>query len=81
RERAGVVLVAAGTAPASDRTLQLWTLRGSTPTSAGLVGAGVGSTERIIEGLPGQDGFAVSLEPAPNGSVTPSNVLGSVRLT
>ena len=79
REGAGVVLVAAGAAPSSDQSLQLWTLRGTTPTSRGVLAAGLGSTVRVVEGLPAEEAFAVSLEPA-GGSATPTRVLGSVRL-
>jgi anti-sigma-K factor RskA len=81
RERAGVVLVAAGIAPASDQALQLWTLRGTTPTEAGLLDPGTSSGVRIVEGLPGSTAFAVTLEPA-GGSRTPTlPPVGAVTLT
>jgi anti-sigma-K factor RskA len=78
---AGVVLVAAAVAPASDQALQLWTLRGATPKDAGVLAAGSASGVRIVDGLPGNTAFAVTLEPA-GGSPAPTRPpIGSITLT
>jgi anti-sigma-K factor RskA len=79
---AGVALVGAGQAPASDRVLQLWTIRGlGAPVSAGVLGAGQASGTKIVDGLPGTDVLAVSLEPA-GGSTRPTEgaILATVPL-
>jgi len=62
--------------------LQLWTIReGSAPVSAGVLAAGQASGTTVVDGLPGTDFFAVSLEPA-GGSVQPtkSGILATVPL-
>jgi anti-sigma-K factor RskA len=78
---AGVALVGAGQAPAQDQVLQLWTIRGQgPPASAGTLVTGQASGTKIVDGLPGADAFAVSLEPA-GGSSRPTTILASVPLT
>ena len=78
---AGVVLLAADRAPAANQAFQLWTIRGeSAPASAGVLDPGASSDVRVIDGLPGADVFAVSVEPA-GGSATPSTVVADVTLT
>jgi anti-sigma-K factor RskA len=77
---AGVVLVGADQAPAPDQALQLWTIRdGGKPVSAGVLPAGQASAIEVVDGLPGTDVFAVSLEPA-GGSAAPTRVLAEVDL-
>ncbi|MEV4641618.1 anti-sigma factor [Actinoplanes sp. NPDC049548] len=71
---AGVVLLGADRPPAPDQAFQLWTVRGTTPTSAGVLAAGEGSAVHIVDGLPGNSGLGVTLEPA-GGSATPTQPL------
>jgi anti-sigma-K factor RskA len=79
---AGVALIGAGRAPASDQVLQLWTIRGQgAPVSAGTLDSGQASGTKVVDGLPGTDVFAVSLEPA-GGSAKPTEgaILAQVPL-
>ncbi|MEU8821665.1 anti-sigma factor [Actinoplanes sp. NPDC048796] len=79
---AGVIMLAAGAAPAGGRVYQLWTIRsGQDPASAGALGVGQSATVRIVEGLPGSSAVGVSVERAPS-SVTPTTPLEAlVKLT
>ena len=70
---AGVASVAALPA-APGRAYQLWLIRGSTPSPAGLLGTGVTGAVRLFTGVRGADAFGVSLEP-PGGSAQPSRPL------
>lgn len=80
-QAASVVSVSAAQAPAADRAFQMWTIRGTgKPVSAGLMGAGVQSGIALLEGVPGNDVFAVSLEPA-TGAAAPTLVMAQVSLT
>jgi anti-sigma-K factor RskA len=79
---AGVVLLGADAAPADGKVFQLWTIRGTTATSAGVLAAGAASAVQIVDGLPGSDAFGVTVEPSPNGSAKPTAPLvASVQLT
>ncbi len=78
---AGVVLLGADRTLAADEALQLWTIRGTGPArNAGVLAAGTTSVTQVIDGLPGTDAVAVSLEPA-GGSATPTTVVARVELT
>ena len=78
---AGVILLAATGAPADGRVYQLWTIHGSTPSSAGALGDGQSTTVQIVDGLPGASAVGVTIEPAP-GSATPTMPLDAlVKLT
>jgi anti-sigma-K factor RskA len=78
---AGVVLVGTDRTLTSAQALQLWTIRGTNPpASAGVLDPGAASATRVVDGLPGADAVAVSLEPA-GGSRTPTTVLAQVELT
>jgi len=74
-----VVTVRADSRPAADQSLQLWTIRGTAAHDQGALPPGVQSTVQIMDGLPGNDAFAVSLEPA-GGSPQPTDVLAEVEL-
>ena len=79
---AGVALVGAERAPAADQSLQLWTIRGKdAPVSAGVLDGGQASGSKVVDGLPGADQVAVSLEPA-GGSTKPTEgaILAQVPL-
>ena len=73
---AGVILLGASSAPADGKVFQLWTIRGTTPTSAGVLPAGAASAVQIVNGLPGADMVGVTVEPA-GGSLTPTMPLVS----
>jgi anti-sigma-K factor RskA len=68
---AAVVSLGADAPPAGGRVFQLWTIRGTTPASAGVLAAGQKSAVRIVDGLPGSDAFGVTVEPA-GGSAAPT---------
>ena len=73
-QNAGVVLLAAATAPPAGKAFQLWTIaERQGAVSAGILAAGVSSASRIIEGLPANETFAVTVEPATaTGSAQPT---------
>jgi anti-sigma factor RsiW len=67
-------------APEGDSLYQLWTIKGQTATSAGLVSED-GSLRHLIEGeVADSDRIAVSREPAPRGSSTPTSILSQVSI-
>lgn len=68
---AGVILLGADAAPAGGRVFQLWTIRGTAPSNAGVLAAGQASAVQIVDGLPGTDLVGVTLEP-PGGSAAPT---------
>jgi anti-sigma-K factor RskA len=81
-QNSSVVAMRADSAPAADRAFQFWTVRGSgaaVPVPGGVLAPGEQSAVRIVDGLPGNDAFAVSLEPA-GGSRQPTDVLARVDL-
>jgi anti-sigma-K factor RskA len=80
---ASVVSMHADQAPAADRAFQLWTIRDAAspaPVNAGLLHPGEASAVEIVPGVPGNDVFAVSEEPA-TGSVQPTQIVSQVLLT
>jgi len=78
---ASVVSMRADASPAKDRAFQMWTIRGTGPAvSAGVLPAGQASAVEIVQGVPGNDVFAISLEPA-GGSPSPHEVVSQVFLT
>jgi anti-sigma factor RsiW len=58
--------------PGPNLTYQLWTLKGDAATSAGLVRKGGNVREWIGEPVGESDGLAITLEPGPKGSTTPT---------
>jgi anti-sigma-K factor RskA len=80
QQRASVVAIRADTAPASDRAFQMWTIRGTgTPVSQGSLDPGAQSALAIVNGVPGNDVFAVSLEKA-TGASQPTDIRAKVPL-
>jgi anti-sigma-K factor RskA len=80
-QAASVVAIRADTAPGSNRVFQMWTIRGTgNPLNAGLLQPGAAGGVQVIDAVPGNDVFAVSVEPA-TGSLQPTNVLAKVQLT
>lgn len=84
QQGASVVSLRADRAPAADRAFQLWTIRSATnqvAVNAGLLPPGEASTARVVDGVPGNEVFAVSVEPA-RGSTQPTGaVVAQVLLT
>lgn len=81
---ASVVSLRADRAPAANQAFQLWTIRDAAslqPVNAGLLHPGEAAAAEIVEGVPGNDAFAVSVEPA-GGSVrpTPGQIVAQVSL-
>jgi anti-sigma factor RsiW len=77
--KSSVVSVAAYASPGTDRSFQMWTVNGAVKVNAGVLPAGAKSALTIIDGLPGNDGFAVSLEKA-GGVQQPTDVVAKVDL-
>lgn len=78
--KSSVVSVAANTSPGSDRSFQMWTIRGTAaPVNAGVMPAGEKSALAIVDDLPGNDVFAVSVEKA-GGAEQPTDVLAQITL-
>ncbi|MET0426545.1 MAG: anti-sigma factor [Actinoplanes sp.] len=78
---AGVIMLAAASAPADGRVYQLWTIRGQTPASAGVLQPGQSSVVQIVDGLPGAASVGVTVEPA-GGSPQPTlPLVAGVKIT
>jgi anti-sigma-K factor RskA len=79
---ASVVSMRADRAPAANQAFQFWTIReGQKPVDAGVLPAGEAAAAQIVDGVPGNDTFAVSVEPAA-GSVQPTGqIVSQVVLT
>jgi anti-sigma-K factor RskA len=76
----GVVLVSNLPTPRADKAYQLWLIRGSVPTSAGIMAAGQGSGTTLLDSVTGVDMLGVTLEPA-TGSLAPTPpILAGVAL-
>lgn len=78
-QKSSVVTVAATASPGPDQSLQMWTIQGTTKVNAGILPAGEKAGLRIVDGLPGNDAFAVSLEKA-GGAAQPTDVLAQIDL-
>jgi anti-sigma-K factor RskA len=68
---AAVVVLAEAPSPGPQRAYQLWTVRGQTAISVGLLAPGQSQATELVDGVRGRDAFAVSLEPA-GGSPAPT---------
>jgi hypothetical protein len=66
--------------PGRDRVYQLWTIKGGRPVSAGLVREG-GDVRQWVTLSSDITGFALSSEPGPRGSETPTDELVGVTLS
>ncbi|HEY7273539.1 MAG TPA: anti-sigma factor [Actinoplanes sp.] len=77
---AAVVSMHADTAPSPTQAYQFWTIRGTAaPASADVLDPGEQAVVEVVRGVPGNDTFAVSLEPA-GGSLSPSDIRATVNL-
>jgi anti-sigma-K factor RskA len=82
-QAASVVSLRADRPPATGRAFQLWTIKGSAlPVNAGVLQPGEAATAQVLPGVPGNDVFAVSVEPA-GGSPLPTTdqIVAQVPLT
>ncbi|GID98437.1 anti-sigma factor domain-containing protein [Amorphoplanes digitatis] len=80
QQAASVVSLRADDAPPAGQAFQMWTIRGTGPAAnAGVLPAGQASTVQVVDGVPGNDVFAVSVEPA-GGSPSPTEVVAQVPL-
>jgi anti-sigma-K factor RskA len=70
-QRAGVVWLAARTAPERDKAFQFWTIVGNAPAPRDVLPAGTGTDVRVVENLPAAATFAVTVEPE-GGSTAPT---------
>ncbi len=67
----GVVVMSGMPIPPAGKAYQLWLIRGSTSTSAGVMTAGANSGTAVLTAVSGADQLGVTLEPA-GGSATPT---------
>jgi anti-sigma-K factor RskA len=71
-QHAGVVMMAATSAPPAGKVFQLWLIDNATgPADAGVMAAGQSSGVQIVDGMPDSDAFGVTVEPV-GGSATPT---------
>jgi anti-sigma-K factor RskA len=68
---AGLIMLAADSAPAGGRVFQLWTVRSQRAVSEGVLDVGQASVVRIVDGLPSASDVGVTVEPA-GGSAKPT---------
>jgi anti-sigma factor RsiW len=81
QERNQAVAVLNGlNSPGVDRTYQLWMLRDGQATDEGTLGTGASGGTVLVEGVRGQQTFAISNEPA-GGSRTPSTALARISIS
>jgi hypothetical protein len=73
---AGVIMLAAGSAPADGKVYQLWTIRSQQPVSEGALAPGQTTSVRIVDGMSQASDVGVSIEP-PGGSKTPTTPLAA----
>lgn len=71
---AGVIMLAADSAPEAGRVYQMWTIRAGAPVSEGPLGAGQSAAVQVVEGLPEASGVGITIEAAP-GATTPTTPL------
>ena len=81
KERNQALFIAKDLADPGDRSIyQLWTVKDGTATSAGVVSEGGDVREWLTGPVGDSDELALSLEPAPLGSKTPTNELSAVSI-
>jgi anti-sigma-K factor RskA len=68
---AGLIMLAADSAPAAGRVYQLWTVRSQRAVSEGVLDVGQAAAVRVVDGLPSASDVGVTVEPA-GGSATPT---------
>jgi anti-sigma-K factor RskA len=78
--RAGVVMLAADAAPPPGKVFQMWTIDERGATNAGVLAAGAASTVQIIDGLPGNNAFGVTVEPTGGSAMPTMPIVATVQL-
>ncbi|HEX5200850.1 MAG TPA: anti-sigma factor [Actinoplanes sp.] len=73
---AGVIMLAAGSAPAGGKVYQLWTIRSRQPVNEGALAPGQTTSVQIVDGVSQASDVGVSIEP-PGGSTTPTTPLAA----
>ncbi|MEU4624707.1 anti-sigma factor [Actinoplanes sp. NPDC023801] len=76
-QNAGVILLAADSAPGTGRVYQMWTIQAGAPASAGALGEGQAAAVQVVEGLPGMSNVGITIEKAPS-SATPTAPLDAL---
>ncbi|MBG6064745.1 anti-sigma factor [Micromonospora ureilytica] len=76
----GVVLLRDLPAPGAGRIYELWLIRGSEPRKVGQLAEGDRASTMVIGPVADAGTFGVSNEPV-GGSVTPTQILGTVKLS
>ncbi|RQX15141.1 anti-sigma factor [Micromonospora ureilytica] len=76
----GVVLLRDLPAPGAGRIYELWLIRGSEPRKVGQLAEGDRASTMLIGPVADAGSFGVSNEPV-GGSVTPTEILGTVKLS
>ena len=77
---AGVIMLAADSAPTGGRVYQLWTIQSAVPKSAGALAVGQTAAVQVVDGLPGASDVGVTAEPAPRSTVPTLPLLADVKL-
>lgn len=67
----GVAMMADLPAPPEGKVYQLWMIRQSQPTSAGVMAVGQRSGVAMLDDVSGADTLGVTAEPGPSGSTSP----------
>ena len=81
QRNAGVIMLAADSAPAGDKVYQLWTIRSQNPVSEGPLEPGQTTKVQIVDGVDQASDVGVTIEPD-GGSATPTMPLvADVKLT
>jgi anti-sigma factor RsiW len=68
-QNAGVIMLAADSAPGAGRVYQMWTIQAGAPASAGALGEGQAAAVQVVEGLPGMSDVGITIERAPSSAV------------
>ena len=68
---AGVIVLAADSAPDPGRVYQMWTIRAQRTGVGGSAGVGQSAAVQVVEGLPAASGVGITIERAP-GADTPT---------
>ncbi|MFC4071725.1 anti-sigma factor [Actinoplanes subglobosus] len=74
---AGVIMLAADSAPAAGRVYQMWTIQSGAPASAGALSEGQSAAVQVVEGLPAMSNVGITIERAPE-STTPTAPLDAL---
>ena len=74
---AGVIMLAAESAPADGKVFQLWTIRSKVPVSEGALRPGQTTAVTVVEGIDQASDVGVSIEAAGGSATTPTTPLAA----